>query len=1261
MTRTHADKDSLASILAYINTYLKYNGKQGLLDENKALEDVMCEVLNRIYGWKLENLNHVEKNFPGIDLGDWERGIGVQVTVEKTSSKINNTIAKIVKNEVYNKFPHLKILILGDKQASYSIRNDEKIVFDDEKDIIDFVDLLDVSSRMDFQGRHKLVVFLKQELGWEAENTQLRILTYEKVQKYQEEQHKENSYITILGLHKKLPIQDAWIKLNILTEEELKRKQTETQWDFLNQYDEYSDRRSGKTYDAETLVIEPGNKVVLAGPGMGKSTLCKKLFLQAGAMNKFAIKVRLWDVAGYMREGVAFEIALCKAMCQSLAVEFTKAELAHFFSIIILDGLDECGDYRRTVAKSIAAWGYGHPYQMIIVTSRPIGYDLTELADYNHYQILPMDEWQMESSSQKLMELVQQDCEKQYQWFRKRLQNYELHKLACRSPLVLGFMVQLSLQKKDFGNSKISLYQEIVNEWLQGSSRDNEKIISEVELLYGIEAIAFYMMSHVSDEAREVYTKNNIITYVGERFTEEMEYPLLKAKKIAEQCLEFWLERGILDKGFYKGQECFLFLHLNVGEYLAACYLTKMSLKMKKEWVHNHYRENIWQETLRMAIACDYQGIFVEELIVIESKCQLPEGAVFLAAQGISESNRKNVPQELYDKMFEYCFGDNKYLSQKTAMTINCLKGAKINWHIRELESYASSEDIWKKMIAYHVILIALSDENDKLQIWARKYVIDYRKVFERNSFRPRVNDLPMAVGFLQTQGNDKELTEAIKKISFEDISVYEIEIIGKYMEAIGEGEWFNKRYEGLMAGAREFQHALVSKELGQSEERLIALLIAIFGVETSEKVEICREYSKIIAVLNYMESGIADIRWLGRDLQRKHSQEFVKLICITVDLDLEQLKKELYSLSHFGDKNSSFVSYDHTVHLHLKGEWSRCRGEVSAELLEEALSSHSGILGVCACYMAYYNIDKPDIVELLVKLFRASAEDRIVKRVGIVLKAGGYKELEVDAEERLIDDSILSFPCLFDYLSKIPDIENGHADRWLSCIEHGLAGNRYLVISALKYVLSLRKESISENIRTQLESMIKGSYNKWKKKKIRCLHCKEEVFIKPNGFCPKCSVGTELPTKYFIEALVSFSSFTMEEYIHLCSHPMSDVSAIAKRELQKIWIAAPNKLEYVIDNFEKLEYDGCIFELILQLPSQITCPYGMALKRLGMEISEEMQLIWLGNLRSLEWISAECMKTMVCESLSDESDAIRNKAMKCWLGEKDFWWENFA
>lgn len=57
MIRTNSDKMQLTSMLAYIQFYLNYNGKQGLLDENKVLEDVMCEVLNRLYGWNLKNLD----------------------------------------------------------------------------------------------------------------------------------------------------------------------------------------------------------------------------------------------------------------------------------------------------------------------------------------------------------------------------------------------------------------------------------------------------------------------------------------------------------------------------------------------------------------------------------------------------------------------------------------------------------------------------------------------------------------------------------------------------------------------------------------------------------------------------------------------------------------------------------------------------------------------------------------------------------------------------------------------------------------------------------------------------------------------------------------------------------------------------------------------------------------------------------------------------------------------------------------------------
>lgn len=55
---------------------------------------------------------------------------------------------------------------------------------------------------------------------------------------------------------------------------------------------------------------------------------------------------------------------------------------------------------------------------------------------------------------------------------------------------------------------------------------------------------------------------------------------------------------------------------------------------------------------------------------------------------------------------------------------------------------------------------------------------------------------------------------------------------------------------------------------------------------------------------------------------------------------------------------------------------------------------------------------------------------------------------------------------------------------RWLSCIEHGLSGNRYLVAATLKYILSIKVEGIPENIRLKLVDMIKESYDIWNTKK---------------------------------------------------------------------------------------------------------------------------------------------------------------------------------
>ena len=69
-----------------------------------------------------------------------------------------------------------------------------------------------------------------------------------------------------------------------------------------------------------------------------------------------------------------------------------------------------------------------------------------------------------------------------------------------------------------------------------------------------IEAIAYYMMSKADDAAGDAYTKNKMIAYAGDFLAKEMECPLAKARKAAEKCLEFWLQRGILDKGIHANE-----------------------------------------------------------------------------------------------------------------------------------------------------------------------------------------------------------------------------------------------------------------------------------------------------------------------------------------------------------------------------------------------------------------------------------------------------------------------------------------------------------------------------------------------------------------------------------------------------------------------------------------------------------------------------------------------------------------------------------
>lgn len=134
---------------SWINS-IKLNNSINYTDANIQAEDVVCGLLNRVYGWNLHNLNNSKKNYPGVDLGDVITKTAVQVTSERSAKKISDTISKFDDNHLAESFQNLYILCLD--VNAYKPRGDIKsqtINFSAEKNVITILSLTQKITSLD--------------------------------------------------------------------------------------------------------------------------------------------------------------------------------------------------------------------------------------------------------------------------------------------------------------------------------------------------------------------------------------------------------------------------------------------------------------------------------------------------------------------------------------------------------------------------------------------------------------------------------------------------------------------------------------------------------------------------------------------------------------------------------------------------------------------------------------------------------------------------------------------------------------------------------------------------------------------------------------------------------------------------------------------------------------------------------------------------------------------------------------------------------
>ncbi|MBD2667394.1 hypothetical protein B6N60_01681 [Richelia sinica FACHB-800] len=152
--------DELANIAHQVDNRCKL----GLTDLNKYLEDFFKEILNRLRDLHLENLNHERSNAPGLDLGDTLNKTAFQITSEKTSAKINETLNTVWENNI-QEYDDIYILIIGYKQKSYT---ENKYLWDKlnfkKENIWDINTLCQKSVELPLDTLQSIYHYIKQEI-----------------------------------------------------------------------------------------------------------------------------------------------------------------------------------------------------------------------------------------------------------------------------------------------------------------------------------------------------------------------------------------------------------------------------------------------------------------------------------------------------------------------------------------------------------------------------------------------------------------------------------------------------------------------------------------------------------------------------------------------------------------------------------------------------------------------------------------------------------------------------------------------------------------------------------------------------------------------------------------------------------------------------------------------------------------------------------------------------------------------------------------
>lgn len=521
-------------------------------------------------------------------------------------------------------------------------------------------------------------------------------------------QYNKNAYseISILSVQKPINLQSIWIPLEATIVNNKENESLNLDSTIERYQSWYEERRHDDTIiDSFTFGRFIKKCVVIGGAGIGKTTLFRKLALDYSDEGYFVLFIKLAKLTD-MLSGSSKGFEACLIDCafdRKIQSDNISSLLQN--AVILADGLDECFQQQSEIIQYFSKLSKDYPESRILISTRPIGYKLGLISDWRRYELKPIDDIEFKSAVKQLTSVISPEI-KIDEAVLKQIEAVKISHLVKRNPLILSLVVILVKRGIEANTNYASLYRQLF------SLIETESPKREVSVNLPSRQLRefLYLLGWII--LRDGYKPlQELVRICHEEWKEELPLRKFEAYKVIDDCIAYWVAKGIIEKVNDLTDETVLFIHKTLGEYAAAEHLKLQNIIIQEQFILEAFSNPQYSETLtflsHLGLSSKILALW-NDTYSADNKPKNINIYDFILHAGIDyKSDEIESFISLCWEITEDYFSTNRYTSGAILCHIARCTLEKIKSSVKER---LESKDEWVSFIAYNCELVYQKD-----------------------------------------------------------------------------------------------------------------------------------------------------------------------------------------------------------------------------------------------------------------------------------------------------------------------------------------------------------------------------------------------------------------------------------------------------------------------------------------------------------------------------------------------------------------------